>query len=57
MSDVEKLYDKLCTELGCVNVGWDNLNPEYQHHFINSINNIFMIVRLGSYATNGERND
>lgn len=56
MSDVEKLYDKLCTELGCVNVGWDNLNPEYQHHFINSINNIFMIVRLGCYVTNGEQN-
>ena len=56
MSDVEKLYDKLCTELGCVNVGWDNLNPEYQHVFIASINNIFAVIRLGGQASNGEQN-
>lgn len=51
-SKIEKLYNRMCDELGCVNPGWHNLNPNYQQHFINSFNNLVMVVQLGGYAEN-----
>ncbi len=44
-SEVEQLYERLQQQQGG-SVPWHQLNPQYQHVFIQAVNNLLQIAAL-----------